>query len=220
MTRPAGASTGAWIGASRRRDGRGVLRRLRVRAAARPAARRAASATAVLHLLEMHQQVGKPAFDRVELESRASEASSFSESLAMRSSSAPSASWSPWLNCARSSRSLNSRIEPSSSGGTARPLSITAAMRASSRVERFGRAFGRGPLELCRQPAHLGGSCARAPSEATLRHHAAQRGDRLLELLERARIAARRLRRIGNHVDLLRQARAPRPRSRPGFRRG
>ena len=71
--------------------------------------------------------------------------------------------------------------------------------------ERFGRAFGRGPLELCRQPAHLGGQLRQSAVGRDVRHHAAQRGDRLLELLERARIAARRLRGFGNHVDLLRQ---------------
>ena len=114
--------------------------------------------------------------------------------------------WSPWLICMRSNRSLSSRIAPSSSGGTVRPLSISDAIRVLQPAERLVAAVLGGALELRAKAAHLGGKLLQRAVGGDIRNHAAQRDHRLLELLERHRVALGRLAGRGELVDLLVEA--------------
>ena len=75
--------------------------------------------------------------------------------------------WSPWLICMRSNRSLNSRIAPSSSGGTVRPLSISDEIRCSSRPSASLLLSWVARSNCAPRPRTSAASCSSAPSEAT-----------------------------------------------------
>ena len=105
----------------------------------------------------------------------------------------------------RSSRSLSARIEPSSSGGTARPLSISEAIRASSLASAsvLLSAVARSNWEP--SPAYFGGKLRQCAVRGDVGDDAAQRHHGLLELLECQRIALGRLSGCRKLVDLMRQ---------------